>query len=73
MNLEKIINIIKNIREDAPTMSSGTGGFTSAANASGPVAGYDKPIDFRTRLGQSIKKQPIARREAKRNGPNQRR
>lgn len=70
MNLQKIIDIIKIIREDAPTMSSGTGGFTGAASASGPVAGYDKPIDFRTRLGKSVKKQPIARKEAKRNDPN---
>ena len=70
MNLQKIIDIIKIIREDAPTMSSGTGGFTGATNASGPVAGYDKPIDFRTRLGKSIKQQPIAKKQAKKNAPN---
>ena len=65
MNLQKIINIIRHIKEEAPTMSSGTGGFTGAADASGPVAGYDKVSDFRTRYGRRAKNQPIARIEAK--------
>jgi len=47
MNLQKIIDIIKGIREEAPTMSSGTGGFTSSADPKGPVAGYDKPLKKR--------------------------
>ena len=65
MNLQKIINIIRHIKEEAPTMSSGNGGFTGAADASGPVAGYDKVSDFRTRYGRRAKNQPIARIEAK--------
>ena len=65
MNLQKIINIIRHIKEEAPTMSSGTAGFTGAADASGPVAGYDKVSDFRTRYGRRVKNQPIARIEAK--------
>lgn len=65
MNLQKIINIIRNIREESPTMSSGTGGFTGAADASGPVAGYDNLVDFRTRFGRRVKHQPIAKKEAK--------
>ena len=32
------------MREDSPTMSVGTGGFTSAADPKGPVAGYDLPF-----------------------------
>ena len=65
MNLQKIINIIRHIKEEAPTMSSGTGGFTGAADASGPVAGYDKVSDFRTRYGRRAKNQPITKIEAK--------
>jgi hypothetical protein len=67
MNLQKIIDIIKVIREEAPTMSSGTGGFTGAADPRGPVAGYDTVSDFRTRHGRRAKNQPIARIEAKKN------
>jgi len=67
MKLEKIIDIIRNIREDAPTMSSGTAGFSGTSNATGPVAGYDKVMDFRTRYGRRAKKQPITRIEAKKN------
>ena len=29
------------IKEDAPTMSAGTGGFSGSAAATGPVAGFD--------------------------------
>ena len=38
--LEKIINLI---REEGPTMASGSNpqGFSSAADAKGPVAGFD--------------------------------
>ena len=38
--LEKIINLI---REEGPTMTSGSNpqGFSSAAKAEGPVAGFD--------------------------------
>ena len=38
--LEKIINLI---REEGPTMTSGSNpqGFSSAADAKGPVAGFD--------------------------------
>ena len=38
--LEKIINLI---REEGPTMTSGSNpqGFSSAANSKGPVAGFD--------------------------------
>ena len=27
-------------------MTAGTGGFTSAADAKGPVAGYDLPVSY---------------------------
>ena len=54
MDIDRIIKKIRNIKEAAPTNSSGSNGFTNAAGA-GPVAGFDKllhePIldqDFQT-------------------------
>ena len=43
MDLDKIINKIRSLKEAAPTNSSGVNGFTNAAG-SGPVAGYDKRL-----------------------------
>lgn len=63
---DRILNIIRSLKEDAPTTSAGTGGFSSSSDPKGPVAGYDKVMDFRTRLGRRVKQQPIARRESKR-------
>jgi len=65
MDINRIIDIVRSLREESPTMSAGTGGFSSSSDPKGPVAGYDKPMDFRTRMGRRVKKQPIARREAK--------
>jgi hypothetical protein len=39
--LKNAINIIRNLQEDAPTMSAGTGGFSGSADPKGPVAGFD--------------------------------
>jgi len=63
--IDYIIDVVRSLKEDAPTMSAGTGGFTASAPAAGPRAGYDKPMDFRTRVGRRVKQQPIARIEAK--------
>ena len=38
--LEKICQIVHSLQE-SPTMAVGAGGYSGAANASGPVAGYD--------------------------------
>ena len=43
--LEWIISYIRELKEEAPTNSSGTGGFSSSSNPKGPVAGYDPVID----------------------------
>ena len=37
------------LKEDAPTMSVGNGGFTAAADAKGPVAGYDPLLKMMNR------------------------
>lgn len=66
MNLDRVIQIIHDLKEE-PTMSAGASGFSASSAAAGPVAGYSAPIDFRTRRGKVIKAQPIARQEAKKN------
>ena len=43
MDIERIIKKIRDIREAAPTNSSGANGFTNAAGT-GPVAGMDKRL-----------------------------
>ena len=43
MDIERAIKKIRDIREAAPTNSSGANGFTNAAGT-GPVAGYDKRL-----------------------------
>ena len=44
MDIERFIKKIRDIKEAAPTNSSGADGFSSTATASGPVAGYDKRL-----------------------------
>ena len=51
--LEQIIEKIRNLKEEAPTMNTGSTagkpGFSSSADAKGPVAGYDKPLKNKKR------------------------
>ena len=44
MDIERVIKKIRDIREAAPTNSSGANGFSNDANSAGPVAGYDKRL-----------------------------
>ena len=40
--LDRILKMVRSLKEEAgPTMSVGAGGYTSAADPKGPVAGYD--------------------------------
>jgi len=43
--IDKIITIIRSLKEESGTVV-GTGGFTGAADPKGPVAGYDKVMQF---------------------------
>ena len=52
MNLDKIINIIRNLNEEAPTMSVGAGGIA------GINPGEDPPVNLKKRK----KKPPILAR-----------
>ena len=51
MNLDKIINLIREMNEEAPTVSTGSSGATAgfSGGASTPVAGYNKPMKFMRR------------------------
>ena len=42
MNIKKVANKIRQIRESTPTNSVGANGLTNNASASGPLAGFDK-------------------------------
>jgi len=44
MDINKVISIVRNIKEAAPTNSSGANGFSNDANPAGPVAGIDKRL-----------------------------
>lgn len=44
MDIDKIISIIRTLKEEG--MVVGAGGFTGAADPKGPVAGYDKVMQF---------------------------
>lgn len=49
MDINKIINIVRTLKEEAPTMSVGTGGLTSSSTPPGRLDGYDKVLSFTRR------------------------
>ena len=61
--LRNAINIIRNLQEDAPTMSAGTGGFTGSANPKGPVAGFDPVMKFDGRSAVARRLPPPYRKD----------
>lgn len=58
--IDKVIQYFRNLREDAPvmssspTMSSGNGGFSGSSETSGPTAGFDPVMGFRRRKNGKI-------------------
>ena len=53
--VNRIRQMFRSLREEAgPTMSVGAGGYTGAANASGPAAGYDPVIGTIDRRNLSL-------------------
>jgi len=46
MKIDRVIDIVRNYKL-TEMMAAGAGGFTQAADAKGPVAGYDKPLKKR--------------------------
>ena len=55
--LEKICQIVHSLQE-SPTMSVGAGGYTSSADAKGPVAGYDPVLGKVDRRKKKAKNYP---------------
>ena len=60
--LYKICQIVRSLKEEGPTMSVGAGGYTSAADPKGPVAGYDAvlgKVDRRNKKQRNYPKQYV--------------
>ena len=55
--LERICQIVHSLQE-SPTMAVGAGGYSGAANASGPTAGYDPVIGRVDRRNKKQKNYP---------------
>ena len=55
--LERICKMVRTLKE-SPTMSVGAGGYTSSADATGPVAGFDPVINLVDRRKKKQKNYP---------------
>ena len=55
--LDKICQMVRTLKE-SPTMSVGAGGYTSSADAKGPVAGYDPVLGKVDRRNKKQKNYP---------------
>ena len=59
--VDRLRQMVKSLREETgPTMSVGAGGYTGAANASGPVAGYDPVLGKVDRRNKKQRNYPKA-------------
>jgi hypothetical protein len=69
--LEKLIGIIRSLKEDVPTMSTGStagsAGFGGSAQGfnPGPTAGYDIPLDGRSKIMRKLP--PLFRKKLQKN------
>ena len=60
--LDRICQMVRTLKE-SPTMSVGAGGYTSAADPKGPVAGYDPvlaKVDRRNKKQKNYPKEYVA-------------
>ena len=55
--LDRICEMVRTLKE-SPTMSVGAGGYTSSADAKGPVAGYDPVLGKVDRRNKKQKNYP---------------
>ena len=55
--LDRICQMVRTLKE-SPTMSVGAGGYTSSADATGPVAGYDPVLGKVDRRKKKAKNYP---------------
>ena len=56
--LDRICQMVRSLKEEGPTMSVGAGGYTSSADAKGPVAGYDPVLGKVDRRNKKQKNYP---------------
>ena len=56
--LERICEMVRTLKEEGPTMSDAAGGYTSAADPKGPVAGYDPVLGKVDRRNKKQKNYP---------------
>ena len=56
--LDRICQMVRTLKEEGPTMSVGAGGYTSAADSKGPVAGYDPVLGKVDRRKKKSKNYP---------------
>ena len=56
--LERICEMVRTLKEEGHTMSVGAGGYTSAADPKGPVAGYDPVLGKVDRRNKKQKNYP---------------
>jgi len=69
--LEKLIGIIRSLKEDVPTMSTGStagsAGFGDSAQVfdPGPTAGYNIPLDGRSKIMRRLP--PLFRKKLQKN------
>jgi hypothetical protein len=60
--IDRVIQYFRNLKEEAPTMSSGNGGFGGSSSSQGPTAGFDPVIGFRKRRGGKIDGRSVAKK-----------
>lgn len=52
--IDKVINYFRNLREEAPTMSSGDQPFSNFSDPQGPNAGFTPVMGFRRRRNGKV-------------------
>lgn len=69
--IDRIINIVRNLREEMSGMTTGSSGpnagFSGAADPKGPVAGYDKVLKKYIYGGRGSRSRWMLRRELPKN------
>lgn len=70
MEIDRIIQIIRNLKEEG--MVVGAGGFTGAADPKGPVAGYDPAMQLDGR-SKMMRRLPPEYRKSLSKGSNKKR
>jgi hypothetical protein len=60
--IDKVIQYFRNLKEEAPTMSSGDQPFSSSSNPEGPNAGLTPGMSFKRRQNGRIDGRSVAKK-----------